>query len=497
LAALAAAFAGTVDAQVLRLSPFVGYETTLTDNVNLAPSGQRKSDWVNQITPSLRLYEDGAHSHFSGTISLPIVLYARTSENNYVGPQASVSGTIEAIDKFLFVDATMNVSQQYQSPFGPRPSDLSVATQNRYTAQSYTVSPYIRGFLARDIDYELRNTSAWSVANASFTQNGNNGYSNETVGHMRREPRPWGWALEYDRNDVDFTDAQSQNTEIARGRVIYQPDPSLELSLSAGYESNQFALTEERGPVYGFGVDWRPSPRTTAHARWEHRFFGGSYDVGLAYRTPLTIWGLQASRNITSYPQQIAALGLGGDVSGMLNGLFLGRVPDPLQRQQLVDQVIHQRGLPTVLTSPVAIFTDQLTIVESLLGTVAVIGARNALLFSVFRYHNQPVAGSDLGEVADILTNSIDNTQVGTGVVWTHQLAPDLNLVTNADWSRTESNDIPGDSTRLLTVRAMLSRNLSQRTSIYGGARFQDSHSTVTSSYREAAVLFGLIYEFR
>ena len=86
-------------------------ESTLTDNVNLAPSDQRKSDWVNQFTPALAFHEAGAHTKLDGSISLPMLVYARTSENNYVAPDANVNGTLEAIDKFLFIDAYARTSR--------------------------------------------------------------------------------------------------------------------------------------------------------------------------------------------------------------------------------------------------------------------------------------------------------------------------------------------------------------------------------------------------
>jgi len=153
------------NAQTVRIVPSIAVESTLTDNVNL--SANRTPDWVNQLTPSVNFSDIGAHTHLSGTVSLPILLYVRTSENNAVFPEANITGTYEAIDKFLFVDANASVSQQYSTPFGARPSDLSNATQNRYTAQSYSVSPYIRGVMPGNLSYELRDNNNWSDANAS------------------------------------------------------------------------------------------------------------------------------------------------------------------------------------------------------------------------------------------------------------------------------------------------------------------------------------------
>ena len=85
IAGLAVALIGvpqSVAAQAWKLTPSLALESTLTDNVNLTPNDQRKADWVNQFTPALRFAWQGARSHVDGNISLPILLYARTPENN-------------------------------------------------------------------------------------------------------------------------------------------------------------------------------------------------------------------------------------------------------------------------------------------------------------------------------------------------------------------------------------------------------------------------------
>jgi uncharacterized protein (PEP-CTERM system associated) len=499
VAMLGFCIASVAQAQLWRVVPSIGWETTLTDNVNLAPSGQRESDWVNQFTPSVRFYENGAHTRVAGTITLPILLYARSSENNYVAPQVNVAGTAELVDKFFFVDGTINVSQQFETPFGARPSDLSVASQNRYTAQSYGVAPYVRGNLANTIDYELRYNNWWTTANATVAGGSGNSYTNELIGHVTRQPTPLGWSLEYDRTDLKYSDQEALITSIARARLTYQPDPTLRLSASLGYEENELLLTSENGPTYGAGIEWRPTDRTTAKAVWEHRFFGNSYLVSFDHRTPLSVWSIRASRDITNYPLELAALGAGNTVSATLNSLFVGRIPDPLERQNAVDQLIHDRGLPSVLTSPVTLFTRQITLVDSAIATFGILGVRNSILFTAFHSRNQPLQGSDLPDQSNLLTLLTDNTQVGANVSWSHSLASNVSLVSSLEWARTQSNQelTDGDTTRQYTLRTVLSTVISPRTSIYGGARYQKFESEFTPGYREAAVFAGVLYEFR
>lgn len=499
LAAAIATSAPSAGAQTWRLSSSIGWESTLTDNADLSPD--KRSDWVNQLTPGVTFQEKSARTQLTGAISLPILLYARTSESNQVYPQVSVNGSYEAVENFLFVEAFANVSQQFQTPFGARSTSLANATENRYTAQSYGVNPYIRGAMPGNVTYELRDNNTWSDSNASSIGNGRS-YTNEIVGRLSHDPTPTGWALEYDRAEYFFAGQperlsgrpDTEITEIARARGSRLVDPSVELSATVGYEDNRFFHADESGATYGAGIRWRPTDRTNLNANWEHRFFGSSYDVSFDHTTRLTVWSLRASRNITSYPQQLALLPQGGNVPGLLNALFASRITDPIQRQALVDQLIRDRGLPTTLTGPVPLLAQQITLVESESATVGLLGARNSIFFSVYRSKNEPLRGTE--DILSSLALSNNDTQTGASAAWTHQLSPTLSLGTNLDWSRTTSNVEAGGTTRFYSLRAFLSTPLSPFTSVYGGARYQDSQSDVADSYREAAVYVGMTYTF-
>jgi uncharacterized protein (PEP-CTERM system associated) len=489
-------------AQTWQLVPALSLESTFTNNVNLLPSEQRESDWVNQITPTVKFTEKSAHTKLSGSISLPAILYARTSENNYLAPEANVTGTVEAVEKFFFIDASANVSQQALSPFGPRSSSLANATQNRYTAQVYSISPYIQGTGPGDTHYYLRQQSLWSdAAGAAVETTSNRIFTSIVDGHVTRDPRPFGWTVEYNRSDNKFQDSSvaggSESTQIARVRALYQADYSVQLSAILGYEDNRFFLTHERGAVYGAGIVWTPTDRTSLNATAEHRFFGTSYHVAFSHRMPLSVWSVEASRDITNYPQQIATLPGGQNVTALLNALYSGRVPDPTQRQMLVDQLIHDRGLPSQLAGPVPIFAGQVTLVESFTGTFGILGARNSVFLTAFRTRNEPVESIE-PTLAPLLQQLSNTTQTGLNVVWTHQLEPNLSLVTNAGLSHATENTGEGGSSRLYSLNAILSRQLTVLTTGYAGVRYQNSSAdrSVGLDYQEFAVFLGFTHTF-
>src|SRR5205814_8058265 len=279
--------------------------------------------------------------------------------------------------------------------------------------------------------YVLRDNNIWTKGNASVVANA---YTNDLFGTFQRDPRPLGWAVDVDRTATTFQDQSQQLLELARVRGLYRVDAQVELSASGGFEHNDLLLESKDDVIYGVGIKWRPTERANVEASWEHRFFGASYNVVVENRTPLSVWSLIASRNITTYPQQLAALPGGIGVANALDQLFLSRVPDQTARQALINQLILDRGLPAFLSNGVNIYSQQVTLQESLVASAGLLGARNSVFFSVYRQRQQPITGS--GNVPPELLGFQNNTQYGANVVWSHTLTPLMTLTGTVDASR-------------------------------------------------------------
>ena len=479
------------------VTPSIGLTETLTDNVDLQPAGSAKGDFVTQLTPTLVFSGVGAHATLTGTLSAPILLYARTgAENNYIYPIANVVGNVEAVDKFFYVEGVAQVSQQFLTPFGAQPVNLANATDNRYTASTYRISPYIKGITTRNVQYELRNNSFWTTLDGApvTTQNS---FTSEWLGRIDSPMTPLGWSANFDLVDVKFENQGSQKTNLGRVGPRYAYDSQLQFHADVGYEDNHYPFSDYRGYIYGVGLEWRPKERTSVVASWEHRFFGASYLFSFDHRTPLSVWSLSASRNITSYPQQLASLPA-GNVSGILNQLFLSRIPDPTQRQTVINTLIQDQGLPANLSNPVTLFTQQILLQESASATVGLLGARNSIYATVFYVHQVPIAGSGAALPPILAIGTLnDNTQQGASVVWTNNLAPSVTMNLSATGFRTTANAPFSAVTNQGYGTVTLTTPLSARTNLFGGARYQILRANFQQGYNEAALFAGLNYTFK
>ncbi len=410
-------------------------------------------------------------------------------------PEVGLNGTAELLPRLFFIDGSVQVSQQYFNPFGARPQDLATATSNRYTAQAYSVSPYFKGDASDGLHYGLRDNNTWASANSAPVTT-DRSYTNEIVANVTRDPRPFGWSLDYDRSNTKFTMQDPLLTESERAHATWRADAQWELSADAGYEHNDYPLAVYSDTIYGVGAKWHPTDRTNVEAAWEHRFFGGSYHVTFDHHTPLSVWSLRAFRDITTYPQQLATLGAGQDVDTLLNQLFSSRFPDPAQRQTFVDQLIHDRGLPPVLSSALTLYSQQVTLQESVQGTVGLLGARNSVFVTAYRTRSEPITSADIS-TADLPSFFLNNTQTGANIVWTYKLTPLYLLTTSGDWVRTVDNSDLGGSSYQFTFRSVVSAPLSPVTIVYAGVRYQHLTSNITFGYNETAVLVGINHIFR
>jgi uncharacterized protein (PEP-CTERM system associated) len=453
LAAMGCVFAATpVLAENWKIAASAGVTETYTTNANYVP-GRSDPDFVTSVGATLSINGDGARLKLNGSIGATELLYARHTENNSFAPQVNLTGLLEAIEKFAYVEARAYVSQTFVSPFGAQPGNLVNATQNRNTQGAYAVSPYIKGVLgSSNLSYQLRDDNIWTIA-SNFGDSATavpNTFANLLNGSISSPVSPWGWTLEYSRSYYDNGLSNSTNagrnsftTQIARLLLPYQIDPQLQIAPRIGYEDNQFPFTSSRDVVYGIGGQWNPSDRTNVSGFWEHRFFGGSYSAQLSHRLPNAALSANFARGITSSPQQALLIPAGASVAQFLDSAFATRIPNPAERSQAVEQFLAKTGLPPTLASPVSFYAPNITVQQSATVSLVLIGALNALTFNFFNVIGEAISGSG-AVLPPALQFGQNNTQTGGGIGFSHRLSGLTNLSASFTYSRTTTNTTDG-----------------------------------------------------
>jgi uncharacterized protein (PEP-CTERM system associated) len=433
-----------------RLSASTSITEQYTSNVNYTANQPAVSDFATSVAGTVAINGQGAHAKLNGTIGATGIFYAKETQNNSFAPSVNLAGNVEAIEKFFYVDAAANVYQTFLSPFGAQPPSLVNATANRYTSQTYSLSPYIQGHVPGTyVTYKVRDDNTWTAASnyGNSSIDAPSTYFNQFDATIDSPPAPYGWSAEYNRGHYAPStrdDTFGQYTiQVARLLAIYEYDPTLQVSLRGGYEKDEFPLTGSDGIIYGAGLKWAPSDRTQASGYWEHRFFGASYSAQITHRLPRTALSLTFARGITTYPQNAVSIPAGANVAAFLDAAFQTRIPDAAERALAVQQVIAQSSLPTTLATPVNIFAANVLLQTSANASAVLIGLRNSLAFNVFYLKSASISGTGQ-TLPDALQGTQNNTQVGAGVSFSHKLSGFSSFAASANYSRTTSNDLSG-----------------------------------------------------
>jgi len=485
--------------QASYLTPAITLQETFTTNATLAASGQRESSFLTSVTPSVTFGRFGARARVSGYAAIGFQQYIGDFTNGYIYPQANVLGSVEAVEKFFYIDGAINISQTYISPFGPQPAGNIGVTNNRYTSYAYRLSPYIQGVFPGGVTYLLLNNNIWS--NLSGSTSGTPGfassYANQWLGRLDSPIRTFGWTLEGNTSYTKFSDnRQSLTTQIVRGFLRWRPDPQLRFDAIGGYEWNNYYLTQSSNVVYGAGGEWRPTERTVLAGQWEERFFGPSYFATFDHRNPYSAFNIYAARGISTYPQQLFAAPAGANVVGLLDAAFTTRIPDPVERATAVQTFLAQSGLPTVLQSPLNYYVQQVFLYDQQSATFTVFGIRNSLAFTVYNRKQEVISGGTGAPLPAPFGAFNNNTQRGGTLAYGHRLTPLTNL--SATLSRFKTTALAPFTSESTTNYFTISLNtrLSPKTEGFTGLSYSIFDSNVSNDYNTFSLWVGLNHRF-
>ena len=481
------------------VTPEITVRETYTDNVFVG-SPSATSDFVTQVTPSIGV--SGTSPRLKGTFrySPTALFYAQNPSQDYIANNLFAQGTLTAVERFFFVDVNGSVTQNFVTPFAPQPGDLVNITPNRSETRTLGLSPYIRSQFGRAFSYEVRNRNIWTRNTTNFLADAHTSGWSATAASIGTEATRLGWALDYDQSDISYGQLAARpdlESKLFRARLLAQATPELLINLNAGREENNYVLQQEKSYyIRGYGAVWRPGPRTTAEAQYESRYFGPYRLFRLNHRTRATAWNVSYSRDASSYQQQLLTLPP-GNTAALLDQIFAARISDPVQRQAAVEQFMRSSGTPPFLANPLAFYTQQIFVHESLEASVGVLGLRNSVTFTAFASKSSTLPDALALSLPDNFAIGRTVKQKGFAVNATHQLAPFTTLGASARRTFAYEEERLLSDTRNDFYTVTLNHTVSPKTSTFAGlsyTRFVSALSTPSNNARSAFV--GLNHRF-
>ena len=501
LAAVAAAVlaltAAPAGADEWRVEPGVRPTITYTDNVALAAPGQEQSSLILGVTPRIDFTGRGSRYTVAGRYELSGYFYSNAQNSSRYYSNLNLFGNVEAIKRFFFVEGGVNIFQNFISPLGPITITDSLQTNNRTNTYVYRLNPYIQSTPGAETTYLLRWNNTWTDYSSSALRGS---YIADVIGRVGRPSGPgrrYGWQADYNGSYVRYNNQEPYSLHLGRGILSYQVNPDLQLSARGGYEENNYAVGGYSGSIYGAGIEWRPTPRTNLNGFWEHRFFGDSYRANFQHRTRSTGWRFTGSRGITTSTQQLALQS--GIATDVVDAALIGRIPDPVERQQEVQKFIDQTGVPTMLTQPIVYFNNQILLQDRVEAAFSLFGGRNSLVFTAYWSDQEPITGAGTQLPAALSANQ-DYTQRGASANYTHRLTgtASLSFLALRNHTQYRSAFFPGSADYTI-FRALFTARIGANTTWFTGVRYQwqDASNPPYPDYREAAIFGGLDYALR
>ena len=486
---------GPVFAQRWTVEPSVSSQLSWTSN-SLLGAGAAQDDTVLDVRPRVTMLGEGSRLRIAGSAALNGITYLDRTRPSRVLPEGDLTARLEAIERWLYLEAAIRAAQTSSDPFGVR-TDAS-STSNTVTTTQARFSPNVETAIGPFMRYRIRSDNTWTKESkadaAAAGAAGAGGYFGRHSMLLEHDPRPLGWRVEAARSNTRYDDDVTAPlvSDLARLSVDYSVAEDLSVGLRGGYERNNFVAREPHNTIYGAQARWQPTPRTRLTADGEQRFFGPAWSLGFDHRTPQFAMTVSASRAVQSAPQSLFEIPATGNVEALLQAMFTTRFPDPAERSRVVQKFMADQGLPSATLGAMSLYSQRLSLITSRSGSVGVTGSRNSLVLSGFYVRTEDVPDL-VGLAAGLPANN--NLQYGTGLTFSHRLAPTVSLGATVDWSRIRAL-VASELTTQRGARVQMSVQVAPKTSAVFGGRYRKLESTVSVPGHEGSVYAGLDHRF-
>ncbi len=471
-------------------APRLSVSQTFTDNVGLDASGANRSDQITEISPGLRLQGESARMRMFVDYSMRNFAYAQDSTRNRISNTLNSFGTLEAIDKWLFVDLSAVIAQQTISALGTQSTSATSVNSNSTDTTSVRLSPYVRGRFGALADYEMRYTHSDTRSSSNLAAN----IASDDVSARLRGATAFanlGWSLEGSRQSIEYGGGRRSEADRARLFLSYQIDPQVKLNASAGLEANDYSSAEKRTRSnFGYGADWSPNERTRLSLFKERRFFGDGRNISFTHRWPLTALRFSDTRDVSVLPDQLTTASR-GTYYDLLYSQLAGSIPDPQLRAQQVTTLLQQSGIAPNAVVTTGFLTSRATVRSRQELSLVINGLRNTVTYTMFQSEQSSISTAT-GGIDDFSSNStIRSSGLSSNLSHRVSASTSINLLS----SQVRNSGTSGQSTKLTTMNLSVSTRIGAKTSATMGVRASRSDGSI-APFRENALLGTLVTTF-
>ena len=477
-----------------RIIPTLDIGERYTDNAASVDASLARSDWVTDAAAGLLLEYRAARASANVDFHVNRLIHSSLSSLDSTQRRLNSNAAIEAVEKWLFLDARANISQQSRSAFGSADvTEVAGARSNRIETNTYQLAPYVRGAFGNLADYQLR-------LSASETRTGETAFpdsrTSELTGFIKSAPSAdrFGWSIDGNSLILDNNVAGKRRDDRIRASITARLDAQMQVSVTGGKETTDLdGLQKRTRNTVGFGAEWSPSQRTKMAAVTQKRFFGNDHLVSIAHRTPLTAWAFTSAKEIAISANELAGSNP-SSVNSLLLDLLASTIPDPVGRTNATQRQFEQTGIPATSGFQESFLTLRPFVSRRQEASVALRGNRNTVTLAIGQ-REQRALNANVTVPAG--TSAVEEfRQTRYNATWAYRLSTTSNLRMVLSQFRTEGLYTANQNTTQRLQSLFFVTQIGPRTSASLGVQRIVFDSTVAANYRENTFVSSMSIRF-
>ncbi len=269
------------------INPALSVRGSYTDNIALTPSDQAESDFIVEVIPELAVSGLGRALSLDLNYRAQLLKYMDHTDSDTVRHQLLADGTAMLVEDLFYIDARGSYTQRPEhSGQAYDPDNIGISLGNINVA-TVTLYPYLKrrfgntasgqiGYRYRRVEYD--------------NDVGNDQDTKEILASLESGTRftKLKWGLNYSHRRFEPEDRVRSNFERFVGDIRYPVFKRMYAIGKLGYEQNEYttqnASDEKEGALWGVGLGWAPSVRTTMEFIAGRRYFGDTKQMMVVHR---------------------------------------------------------------------------------------------------------------------------------------------------------------------------------------------------------------------
>jgi uncharacterized protein (PEP-CTERM system associated) len=476
------------NSQALELEPAISAELEVSDNGNFGSSEAAESETTLIFSPRLNFRRQSPDWRLDGSIGLTSYTYANNTRENNVLPRLDVFTQAALVRDLLTVQAGVQTRDFLLNTLDAE--NQGGVADSRYNAIQTRVAPELSKEFSRGLEFEAKSENSWTTYSGDNTEQLAEAYVGDHRVSFSQTPESFGWFLRASRSETKYDVVTFDRfvTDQASAGIEYALTDSLTVGVGAGKEENTFPGFSAKGDTALVNLKWRPTNTTRIEAEGEKRFFGDGWRLDAQHRSALFVLNVTGERRLSVFQQELLSLPRSGTTAELIDQALVGRITDPYQRAQAVQDLINSRGLPTQLDQATSVYSERIQLVQSASVSLGLLGVRNSIIVSATRERAE-----DLSEYSAVLESAgielQSGVRTGFSVGWNHRLSPTRTIDTELTLIDSEENIGLLRNSRQTRLQAVYALLLSPRTALTFGIRFQRYTLDGASASNESALL--------